>query len=255
MNFYNFDKVRNEEQIALDMLPMPKPKDIFTGKIIKMGVAKWKAKAEKQREHLRHALIYKEHLKSDDKKANLPLLAEKWGFRTDSGELDTKRVSSIITNQKATGVRLARMAGEIEAIRMIKQAQTIDNVAEYMGFLQQTLEDLQALADNKEKYIEVEIEETIKDGGGQTKIKRIPIEVAIKNCFTQIMQLGEMEAKALKDYDGVPANIRLTKNSNLTIITQKADKDFLEQLNKIQGNSNEENISNIPLVDVNRPSN
>ena len=217
------------EKRALNGIGNIKYTSPIDGKPESIALAEYFLRQESRKRRIRDALIYKFYLESDNKVEVIGELCEKWGIEKQS------RIKEIIANQKKFGVRIAEMASNIEAIRGMRQAQLIDSSDDYLAFLRECLENLHILKLGGKIMIDIsEEEESVK---GEIKIKRIPIEDAIKNCHDQIMKLGKIESEALKNYDGVPANIRYQKSNHLHIHGKEASKEFIEEFNRMRGDN------------------
>ncbi len=251
--YYNAGKENTTEKKALDTIAVKKFRSPLDGSEKALKVTQHIEHEDNRKVRLRDALIYRDQLNAEDKDKNLTHLAEKWGFERKDGTADESRITAIITRQRKTGVRIAAMASEIEAIRTLRQARVVDNAEEYMIFLEQILANLRDLEAEGIVMIDVEEEQTISDKGLSTKTKRIPILTAIKNCHDQIMRLAKMEAEALKDYEGTPANIRFQQDKHIHLHGKEASKEFMEEFNRLRGN-NEENSAPDTTLDVNSPS-
>lgn len=179
--------------------------------------------------NIRAALIYMKWLEADDKEKALVELAKEWHFKRPSD------VRKIIKLQQKSGVSIARYASKIEAIRQVRVAQVAVDNDFAQAELDSYLERLYDLRDQGVELVTDEITERTGDKASLTESK-IPIQKAINDAMALKNTFYESEAKAMSNFEGVPANQRfqrLPKGS--ARVTIEADAEFMSEWDRLMG--------------------
>ena len=183
----------------------------------------------RRRTLVRNALMYKEWLDADNKELVIKKLVECWGYKRHSA------VRKIIEDQRKKGVAVARYASNIEAIRQVRAAQVAADNDVAQSELDNYLESLYALRESGEHFAIQEITEREGDKESTTTIT-IPIQQAINQALTLKNRFYESEAKAMANFEGVPANQRFLKGT--AKLTIEADAEFMSEFARLQGLAN-----------------